>query len=223
MDTFHRQADILTPDELEGFDIDIVGAGSLGGAILLCLGKMGCGIRNKLTITDFDGCEAHNLATQWFRPAHVLLEQPKVDALGEMMAWVCDREITAVKARFTGDEKRPVGPVVILAVDSLEERRRIWQRLKQRDDVRLLLDARMGAEVLELHCVALPRDDTTVYASSLQDDGEPFQEPCTRRAILYTALGGAAFVGSVLRAYAKGESFPRRIVFDFRNHFLELD
>jgi molybdopterin/thiamine biosynthesis adenylyltransferase len=180
MDTFHRQADILTPEDLEGVDIDLVGAGALGGAILLCLGKMGFGIRNRLTLTDFDCCEAHNLATQWFRPSHVLLKEPKVDALGEMMALVCEREITTVKGRFTGDEPRPVGPVVILAVDSLRERRRIWERLRQRDDVRLLLDARMGAEVLELYSVDLTRDDPAAYAASLRDEGEPFEEPCTR-------------------------------------------
>ncbi|MHC4446871.1 MAG: ThiF family adenylyltransferase, partial [Planctomycetota bacterium] len=77
MDTFFRQADILGLDDLEGFDVDIVGAGSLGGAILICLGKMGFGIRNRLTVTDFDRCEAHNLATQWFAPGHVLLNRPK--------------------------------------------------------------------------------------------------------------------------------------------------
>ncbi len=223
MEIFSRQADILSPDDLAGFDIDIVGAGSLGGAILLCLGKMGFGIRNRLTVTDFDRCEAHNLATQWFRPSHVLLRRPKVDALSEMMAWICDREVTTVQARFTGQETRPVGPVVILAVDSLEERRRIWQRLKQRNDVRLLLDARMGAEVLEVYCVDLPpQENTAAYEASLEVDGEPFREPCTRRAILYTALGGAAMVGSLLRAYTRGETFPRHVVFDFRNFFLEL-
>ena len=183
MEIFSRQADILSPDDLEGFDIDIVGAGSLGGAILLCLGKMGFGIHNRLTVTDFDRCEAHNLATQWFRPSHVLLRRPKVDALSEMMAWICDREVTTVEARFTGQETRPVGPVVIVAVDSLEERRRIWQRLKQRNDVRLLLDARMGAEVLEVYCVDLPpQENTAAYEASLEVDGEPFREPCTRRA-----------------------------------------
>jgi molybdopterin/thiamine biosynthesis adenylyltransferase len=223
MDTFFRQADILGLDDLEGFDVDIVGAGSLGGAILLCLGKMGFGIRNRLTVTDFDRCEAHNLATQWFAPGHVLLNRPKVEAMSEMMAWVCDREITTVQSRFTGQETRAVGPVVILAVDSLEERRRIWPRLKRRDDVRLLLDARMGAEVLEVYCVDLPpQKSSAAYEASLETDGEPFREPCTRRAILYTALGAAAVVGSLLRAYTRGEVFPRHVVFDFRNFFLEV-
>ena len=41
-----RQLDLLTPGDLAGLDVDIVGAGALGGAILLCLGKMGFGVAN---------------------------------------------------------------------------------------------------------------------------------------------------------------------------------
>jgi len=222
MDEFHRQREILTPEDLEGLDVDIVGAGSLGGAILLCISKMGFGIRNRITISDFDRCEAHNLATQWFRQSHVILEQAKVDALAETVAWICDREIVTVHGRFTGAEERPVGPVVILAVDSLEERRRIWERLKCRDDVQLVVDARMGAEVLEIYCVDLDEDSFDSYERSLEDDGEEYQEPCTRRAILYTVLGGASFVGSLLRAYTMGENFSRHLVFDFRNFFVQV-
>jgi molybdopterin/thiamine biosynthesis adenylyltransferase len=223
MDTFHRQAEILTPDDLAGVDVDIVGAGALGGAILLCVGKMGFGTQSRITITDFDRCEMHNLPTQWFRPSHVLLARPKVDALAETLAWVCDREVATVQERFTGAEQRRLGPVVILAVDSLDERREIWGRLKQRDDVRFLIDARMGAEVLEIYCVDLALDEHDGYERSLESDGDPFVEPCTRRAILYTVLGGASFVGSLLRAYVRGEPYPRCLVFDFRNFLVQTD
>ncbi len=223
MDAFHRQRDILTLADLAGLDVEIVGAGSLGGAILLCLGKMGFGFHNRITVTDFDRCEMHNLATQWFRPSHVALEERKVDALAELMAWVCDLEIRTVPDRFTGDEARRLGPVVVQSVDTLEERRRIWQRLRSREDVRFLVDARMGAEVLEILCVDLETDSREGYERSLDDEGEPYVEPCTGQAILYTALGAAGFVGSLLRAYARGEDFPRRIVFDFRHYLVSTE
>jgi hypothetical protein len=219
-DQFWRQHDILVPADLVGKDVDIVGAGSLGGAILLALCKMGFGLDNRITVTDFDRCEGHNLATQWFRRSHVLLEQAKVEALAEMAAWVCDLEIVTQQSRFAGDEARRLGPVVILAVDSLEERRHIWPRLRARDDVELLVDARMGAEILEIHAVDLRGDSVAAYERSLDDGGEPYEEPCTRRAVMYTALGAAAFTGSILRAYARHEPFPRHLAFDFRNFFL---
>jgi hypothetical protein len=219
-DAFLRQRDILTPVDLTGQHVDIVGGGSIGGAIAICLAKMGFGIQGRITVTDFDVCEISNLATQWFRQSHVELSQPKVEALAEMVAWVCDLEITTVQARFTGDEPRPLGPIVILAVDTLEERRRIWEQLKPRQDVQLLVDVRMGAEILEIHAVERGHDAVEAYESSIASDVVPYEEPCTRRAVLYTALGAASFVGSILRAYAKREPFPRYLAFDFRNFFV---
>ena len=219
-DAFLRQRDILTPADLTGRDVDIVGGGATGGAIAIVLGKMGFGIRNRITITDFDLCEPHNLATQWFRQSHVELGQSKVEALAEMVAWVCDLEITTIQARFTGDEPRPLGPIVILAVDSLEERRQIWERLKPREDVQLLVDVRMGAEILEIQALERGHDAIEEYESSLAPDVQPYEEPCTRRAVIYTSLGAAAFVGSILRAYVKREPFPRYLAFDFRNFFV---
>lgn len=221
MEPFHRQRDLLAPENLHDLDVDVVGAGSLGGAIVLCLGKIGFGIRNRITVSDFDVCEPHNLATQWFRPADVSLSRPKVDALADVAAWVLDHEIHTVRTRFSGAETRRIGPIVILAVDTLAERRSIWANLKERDDVRLLLDARAGAEVAEVWTLDLQSDPQDAYESGLQD--EPFEEPCMRRSIAYTALGTAAFVGSLLRAWVRGDDYARRITFDFRNFWIQSD
>ena len=210
-----RQLELLVPGDLEGLDVDLVGAGSLGGAILLCLGKMGFGIRNRITVTDFDRCEEHNLPTQWFRPADVTMGRPKVEALTEVAAWIFDREIEPVDAHFTGAEDRRLGPIVIVAVDSLEERRRIWEQLSSRDDVRFLVDARAGAEVVEIRALDLERDSRDEYERSLE--GEPFVERCTRQSISYTVIGAAAFVGSVVRAWVRRDEYPRSFVFDFHN------
>ena len=220
MDDFLRQQEILTPDELVDLHIDIVGAGALGGAIALCLCKMGFGITNSITVTDFDHCSAHNLPTQWFLSSDVLLSRSKVEALAGMVGWVCGRDIIAVEGRFTGTEERHLGPVVVLAVDSLEERCHIWSAIKRRRDVKLLVDARMGAEVVEIFCVCPP--DADLYEQSLEDPDGAFSEPCTRRGILYTTLGAASFVGSILRAHARQEPHPRHLVFDFRNFLIQV-
>ena len=222
MNEYLRHRDIFPPLDAEDRDLDLVGAGALGGAILLALVKMGFGVLNRITLTDFDVCEMHNLSNQWFRRSHVLLGQSKVEALAEMVAWIGERNLVPVKARFTGAESRTVGPVVILAVDSLEERARVWERLRRRDDARFLVDARMGAEVLEIHALDLRQDDGEAYARSLQvPEGDAFEQPCTERAIFYTVLGGGAFVGSILRAWYRGEPYPRHVVFDFRNFLLQ--
>lgn len=234
MDRFDRQRDLLTPADLDHLNVDLVGAGSLGGAILLCLGKMGFGVRTRVTVTDFDRCEEHNLPTQWFRPGDVLLNRSKVEALSDTAQWVLDFEIVPVAERFTGAEARRLGPIVVLAVDSLAERRAIWENLKARDDVRLLVDARAGGEVGEVHALELGcgRDHRGVggaggdraeagaaYEASLE--GEAFEEPCGQRSIAYTTIGTAALVGSVIRSWVRGDAFARRVTFDFRNFWVE--
>ena len=223
MDEYLRQREIFTPHDIEDRDLELVGAGALGGAILLALIKMGFGVLNRIVVTDFDDCAPHNLSNQWFRQSHVALGVSKVDALAEMVAWIGDRNVEPVRARFTGAEQRPLGPVVVLAVDSREERAAIWDNLRQRDDVRFVIDARMGAEVLEIHAVDLDHD-TEAYARSLEAParGESFEQPCGERAIFYTVLGGASFVGSILRAWCRGERFPRHLVFDFRNFLIQV-
>ena len=76
-----------------------------------------------------------------------------------------------------------------------------------------------GAPSSESLQLDLDEDDRSAYERSLEAPEEAFPMPCGRQSILYTVLGGAAFVGSVLRAYVQGEPFPGHVVFDF-DHFL---
>lgn len=201
-------------------DVDRAGAGALGKAILIRLVKIGCGIADRITVTNPDTCEPHNLPAQWFRAGHASSRRPKVAALAETIESVCGCRIEPVRARFTGSEGR-LGPVLILSVDSIEERAGIWSRLRNRRDVRFLVDARTGADVVKVHALVLGRDPHEVYERSLHDPADSFRDPCTHRSIASTALGAAAFVGSLLRAYVKGRHFSRHLVFDFRNFWIE--
>lgn len=219
METFERQQDLLAPEDIEGVDVDVVGAGALGGAVLMCLGKMGFGRRGRLTVTDFDRCEPHNVPNQWFRPGDAAAGRAKVEAVAGTAFWVLGTDVSTVDARFTGDEARRLGAVVVLAVDTLAERLAIWRRLRERADVRLVVDVRAGAEVVEVQAVAVGRDDPAEYEAGLA--GEPFEETCTRRAVFYGALGAAALAGSVIRAWVKEEPFPRRITLDLRNFWID--
>ncbi len=218
---FLRQSELLTPGDLAGADIDLAGGGCLGGGIVILLCKMGCGIENRITVTDPDVCEPHNLPGQWFRASDVAARRPKVEALAEMAQTVCERRIETRRERFTGAEARRLGSVVILAVDGIEERAAIWRNLKHRRDVGLLVDARMGGEIVEVHALIPGRDPHVLYERSLHDPKESFHEPSGRRAIASTALAGAALVGSLLCAYVKGREFPRRLDLDLRNFWLE--
>src|SRR5262249_29216981 len=86
-----------------------------------------------------------------------------------------------------------------------------------------LIDARMGAEVAEIHALAVGRDPVEAYAASLHRPEESLAEPCTHRAVVYTTLGTAGFVASLVRAFARGEPFPRYVAVDFRSFMLTTD
>jgi molybdopterin/thiamine biosynthesis adenylyltransferase len=215
MDQFLRQRELLDPQSLDHLHLDLVGAGALGGAILLCLCRMGFGVYSRITLTDFDRCEEHNLGSQWFRESDVALGRLKTEALADLAAWITDREITTFATRFTGAEERRLGPIVILAVDSLEERKRIWSRLRSRDDVRLLIDARAAADVVEVWTVDPRGPATAEYDESLE--GEAYEEPCTRRMIAYGPLFAASLVGSLLRAWVRRDPYSARLTADLRS------
>jgi hypothetical protein len=218
-----RQMDILGPHEMVDLDVDIAGGGALGGASLLVLAKMGCGVLNRITVTDFDVCEEHNLPNQWFGRSHVALGQSKVEALSEMVAFIGERNVVPVQGHFTGRESRRLGPIVLLTVDSLEERAKIWKNLSERTDVRFVIDARMGAHVVELFAVDMRRGDRAAYEQSLVvPEGGEYDEGCGERAIFYTVLGAASFVGSLLRAYCRNERFPDHLVFDFKHFMIQV-
>jgi molybdopterin/thiamine biosynthesis adenylyltransferase len=220
MDNLQPEQEVLSAETLAGHHVDVVGGGRLGGPILYCLAKMGFGVSNRLTLTDFDRCKPHNLATQWFLPGHALRGCQKVEAIAETIELLCDRQITTFDARFTGTEDRLLGPIVILAVDSLLERRKIWSGLKRRSEPIFLIDARVGLEMLEVFCADLGRDALEPYERSLEGEGDANDGDCRRAAFFYTTLGAAAYVGRLVRARVLGEPCPRWAAFDFNGFLL---
>jgi len=221
---YSRQSQLFVPQDVEHRHLDLVGAGALGGAILLALVKMGFGVLNRITLTDFDRCAMHNLPNQWFRQIHVLARQSKVEALLEMAAFIGERDVVGVDARFDGDENRPLGPVVVLAIDSLEERARIWQNLKRRDDVELLVDARMGGEVLEVYALDPRVDSPRAFEQSLNVlPQDVYEVSCGQQAIFYTVLGAGSYVASILRRWSRGQDYPRHLLVDFGNFFARAE
>jgi len=216
---FLRQADILAPRDLLGLGVEIVGAGALGGSIALVLAKMGFGMGHRLHLVDFDRCERHNLNVQWFRAADVHLGNSKVEAVADLLSMVCSVDVETHNERFTGAEDRTLAPIIVLAVDSLEERRRIWTNLRAREDVRFLVDARMGPEMFEVLTFDRDRDDPDKFERSF--DGTPLPLPPTCGGIAYTPIAAAGIVGSVLRAYARRQRFPRHVLMDLHNFLFE--
>ena len=86
-----------------------------------------------------DKVEAHNIANQAFLPQHMGMQ--KTDAINKLISWV-DLD---VKNKQYEDE--PLNEVVFLLVDSMAERKRIFeQSLKLKINTSLMIETRIGSD-----------------------------------------------------------------------------
>jgi len=204
---FSRQTDLVDAEALET-PITIVGCGGIGSFTALALAKMGC---VHLTVYDDDLVEDQNIPNQLYRLGDV--GQLKVERLADIIKSFTGTGIDARPERVQGQRLQGI---VVSGVDSMEGRRRIWDRsIRFKAGVAAYIDARMGAEVSRLYTVR-PADPDHVrfYERTLYSDDEALQLPCTAQAIVYTGFGIASLVAGQVKRVAMGEAYKREIIFD---------
>jgi molybdopterin/thiamine biosynthesis adenylyltransferase len=202
-----RQTDLVDAEALEA-PITLIGCGGIGSFTALALAKMGC---VHLTIFDDDLVEEHNIPNQLYRLNDI--GHPKVERLAEIIKSFTGVGIVARPQRV---QSQRLQGIVVSGVDSMEARRRIWDRsIRFKAGVTAYIDARMGAEVSRLYTVR-PQDPDHVrfYEKTLYSDDEALQLPCTAQAIVYTGLGIASLVAGQVKRVAMGETCKREIIFD---------
>lgn len=204
-----RQQDLFRPEQALS-PVTLIGAGGVGSAIGLLLAKMGV---PKLAVFDFDTVEEHNLPSQLYRREDI--GRPKVEALAEIAKSFADGQIEPRAERFAD---QPLTGLVISAVDSMDVRLSIWERLRFNPDVELYVDTRMGANLAVIHCVRpCDPDDVKRYERHLYPSSEASDIPCTARAIVYNTFGVASMVGSIVRKWWLDGGVPRSLQMDFDN------
>ena len=201
---FHRQIDVIDMNRMARLPITVIGAGAVGSFAVLALAKSGA---ENISVYDDDAVEPHNLPNQWYRLADI--GRPKVVALQELVRDMTGVAITAHATRFEGQS---ASEVTVCAVDSMDIRIELWQRLTPRPQ--LYVDARMGAEVGKVHCVG---KFGTWYDDTLYPSSEALHAPCTARATMYCASGLAAFIASQIAQYASDRPTKQEMTVDFRN------
>ena len=204
---FSRQTDLVDIEALE-MPITLIGCGGIGSFTALALAKMGC---VHLTVYDDDLVEGQNIPNQLFRLGDV--GQLKVERLADIIKSFTG---TGIDARPERVASQRLQGIVVSGVDSMEARRRIWDRsIRFKASVAAYIDARMGAEVSRIYTVR-PADPDHVrfYERTLYSDDEALQIPCTAQAIVYTNFGIASLVAGQVRRVAMGEICKREIIFD---------
>jgi len=184
--------------------VTVVGAGGIGAITALTLAKMGF---KNLRLFDAESVEDENVATQ-FHP---------VDAVGTLKVLSVSREISRHDPSVAVDfywsnvdmDTDIKANYIVCTVDSITSRKAVWEAAKKNMGWMYYLDARMGAEVLQLYTVygrEVGWYDSRINV--LNEDDVP-DLPCTEKATIYTAMGAAAFICATIRRAMQFEVVPR--------------
>ena len=202
-----RQLDIFRPEQATT-PLTIIGAGGVGSTTTVLLAKMG--VRD-ITVIDFDTVDDVNLPSQMYRTEDV--GKLKVTALQEVVGQFTDCKIKTVPEPYKG---QPLSGLVIAAVDCMEVRKSIWEAMKHRPEAELLIDARMGGQVMQVLVVRpCDPDDIEHYEQFLFSNDEASPTPCGAQAIAYNTFGIASIVSALTRKWLTDLEVPRRVIGDF--------
>ncbi len=169
-----RHFEIFSPDSFGNRRIDVIGAGATGSRIALSLAKLG--VQN-IHAWDFDTVAGHNIANQLYRIKDV--GRPKVEALRDLIMEQTGDEITIHNERYDPEEqaRERMGVVVFVLTDSMASRKAIFDSLRTKMYVRLLIETRMGADNGRIYTLSPYRPDiANRYAESLYSDEDAHTE-----------------------------------------------
>jgi len=195
-DRFQRHWDIIDVERLHTTPIKIIGAGSVGSFTCLSLVKMGA---QMVEVWDDDTIDEVNISNQFYRIKDI--GEFKVDALQSIIGNFEEVSIMNNPVKYVGNEDKLNG-IVIVALDSMLPRKRIWESIKNKDNVDLFIDPRMGGRVARIYAVN-PRNGVEEYEATLYDDDEADDERCTERTIIYNVLGISSLICKTIEDHFK--------------------
>lgn len=212
-DRFWRQIDIVPITVLSKIPVTVIGAGGIGGTTCLALCKMG--IQN-LTVYDNDVIELHNLPNQPYRISDI--GKPKVEALAEICFDFSGVKIKAIPEKF--EKQQITHGIVISAVDSMSQRKIIWEAVRRKVMIDLYIEGRMGAQMARIYSFAAhnPALGLRYETEMLYSDDQALKLPCTAQAIIYNTQMIASLISHQITEHANGRPVPWETLFDFVTH-----
>jgi len=199
MSKYSRQLDIINVDELN-VPINVIGAGGIGSWTALLLAKIGC---PDIRVYDFDLVEEHNCASQFFEESQI--GKTKVEALQENVLKQTGIKISTFDAEV---ENEISSGIVILAIDSMEERIRLGELYKDKDIY--IIDGRMGGLQLEIYSC-----HSILYPSTTVNPDDVHQDACTAKAISFNCAVIGGLVVNQVRLFLKGKKQDGQLTYLF--------
>ena len=209
---YQRHWDMIDVEKLKTLPIRIVGAGSVGSFTCLSLTKMGA---QNIKVWDDDMIDEVNISNQFYRMEDV--GDYKVDALQKMIMDFEGIPIEAESDLYDGTEN--CDGIIIMAVDNMTARKRIWEKVKGNDKVSLLIDPRMGGRVARIYAVN-PMNHGS-YEETLYDDDDSVEERCTEKTIIYNVLGISSYICKLIEDWMKdGIEDCKELILDYATYTL---
>ena len=210
---YQRHWDMVDVEMLHTLPIKIIGTGSVGSFTCLSLSKMGA---HNIEVYDDDMVDEVNISNQFFRLNDI--GEYKVDALQSLISSFEEVPIKTNPEKCTGDEN--LEGIVIVALDSMLPRKRIWDKIKGKDSVKLFIDPRMGGRIARIYSVN-PKNGVEEYEKTLYSDDDSAPERCTERTIIYNVLGISSFICKLVEDYTKnGIDGCKELILDYATYTL---
>lgn len=204
-DHLTRQLDLI-PVETLGKQVTIIGAGAIGSFLGLSLAKMGL---TRITVYDHDDVSIENMSNQFYRFSDI--GKNKAVALHQLVSDFTGVNISVRGHKFEPQDAAPLQGIVVVAVDSMEARRMIYEAVKSTGfQVEYLIDPRMGAEFYTQYTInPFKEADQKTYEKVMQSDDDSVAERCTAKSTVYTATLGAGMVVKTIKNIMLEQPFPR--------------
>jgi molybdopterin/thiamine biosynthesis adenylyltransferase len=190
--------------------VTIIGAGALGSWLALFLAKLGI---TDITVYDFDEVESHNIANQAFNIHDI--GKTKTQALQDIIAVQTNHKINIKNEKYTNQR---LNGIVFLMVDSMKERKRIWeQSIKLKPAVKLMIEARMGLNMGRVYNVnPIDLEQGKRYEETLYSDDESEVSACgASMTVITTATAIASWCARQLINWHNESELDNEILIDF--------
>lgn len=196
----------------------VIGCGAIGSFVAVGLAKMG--VRDQ-RLWDMDSVEIENLPVQ----LHVKdgIGKNKADQTAGMIGQMCpEKSEISTYGKWEGQPIKT--DIVVSAVDSLEVRQGIWQTVRYDNAVKILVDARIGGQLVKLYAIN-PTDekDMKLYDATFpKGDMKGSELPCTQRGVIDVSLFASAILIRQIRRWIVSQEKESYLAFNLAGEFRSI-
>ena len=190
--------------------VHVIGVGATGSWVAIQLASLGI---KDITIWDYDKIEEHNIANQAFDLKHI--GRQKVNALHDLIELKSGTSVKMMDMKYTNQR---LSGIVFLMVDSMEERKRIWENsIKMKPYIKHLIEPRMGLDVGRVYNVTptnlahIKEYEDTYYT----DDVTEVSACGASMTVITTAMSIASWCVRQLINLENGTELDNEILLDF--------